>query len=174
MSRLIAALLLLVSCLSTDAFAGVGPPDTVVVIVRHAEKANDDPKDPTLSEAGQARAESLASALKGLPLSAAYATQYKRTQLTATPAAKACGIDVTVREATAANDATYATDLAHEIRQGAPGRNVLVVGHSNTVPAIVKALTGVDPAPLADDEFDRIYVVTLPADGPSRFVVLKY
>jgi broad specificity phosphatase PhoE len=172
--RRFAALLLLLLALPSFALAGVGPPDTVVVVVRHAEKAADDPKDPTLSEAGQARAEALARALAGLPLSAAYATQYKRTQFTATPAAKACGIEVTVREATAANAATYATDLAHEIRQGAPGRNLLVVGHSNTVPDIVKALTGSTPAPLADDEFDRVYVVTLPADGPARFVVLKY
>jgi broad specificity phosphatase PhoE len=172
--RRFAALLLLLLALPSFALAGVGPPDTVVVVVRHAEKAADDPKDPTLSEAGQARAEALARALAGLPLSAAYATQYKRTQFTATPAAKACGIEVTVREATAANDATYATDLARDIRQGDPGRNVLVVGHSTTVPAIVKALTGVEPTPIADNEFDRIYVVTLPADGKARFVVLKY
>jgi broad specificity phosphatase PhoE len=174
MRRLAFVLTLLFACLPAAALAGIGPPDTVVVVVRHAEKATDDPKDPTLSEAGQARADALAKALAGLPLSAAYATQYKRTQLTAAPAAKACGIEVTVREATAANDATYATDLAHAIRQGAPGRNLLVVGHSNTVPALVKALTGVEPAPMGDAEYDRIYVVTLPADGPARFVVLRY
>lgn len=172
--RRFAALLLLLLAFPSFALAGVGPPDTVVVVVRHAEKASDDPKDPTLSEAGQARAEALAKALQGLPLTAAYATQYRRTQLTATPAAKACGIAVTVREATAANDATYASDLAHEIRQGVPGSGYLVVGHSNTVPAIVKALTGVDPVPVADDEFDRLYIVTLPADGKARFVVAKY
>jgi broad specificity phosphatase PhoE len=172
--RRFAALLVLLLALPSLALAGIGPPDTVVVIVRHAEKAADDPKDPTLSDAGQARAEALAKALAGLPLSAAYATQYQRTRLTAAPAAKACGIEVTVREANAANNATYATDLAHDIRQGVPGRNILVVGHSNTVPELVKVLTGVEPAPMGDTEYDRIYVVTLPADGPARFVVLKY
>jgi broad specificity phosphatase PhoE len=174
MRRLVLLLSLLLACLPVAALAGIGPPDTVVVIVRHAEKAADDPKDPTLSEAGQARAEALAKALQGLPLSAADATPYRRTRLTAAPAAKACGIEVTVREANAANNATYATDLAHAIRQGVPGRNILVVGHSNTVPELVQALTGVAPAPMADTEYDRIYVVTLPADGPARFVVLRY
>jgi broad specificity phosphatase PhoE len=142
--------------------------------VRHAEKAADDPKDPTLSAEGQARAERLATVLKGLPLGAAYATQYRRTQLTATPAAKACGFDVTVRPIDATNETTYAKDLAHEIRQGPPGQAVLVVGHSNTVPELVQVLTGTAPEPMGDTEFDRIYVVSLPADGPARFVVLKY
>jgi broad specificity phosphatase PhoE len=142
--------------------------------VRHAEKATDDAKDPTLSVAGQARAERLAIALRGLPLAAAYATQYRRTQLTAAPAAKACGVQVTVRPVDAANEATYAADLAHEIRQGPPGRAVLVVGHGNTVPQLVQAFTGSAPEPLGEAEFDRIYVVSLPADGPARFVVLRY
>ncbi|MGH8028479.1 MAG: SixA phosphatase family protein [Arenimonas sp.] len=174
MSRIAALLVLVLSCFASPAFAGIGAPDTVVVIVRHAEKATDDPRDPTLSETGQARADALASALKGLPIAAAYATQYKRTQLTATPAAHARGIEVTVRPVDKANETTYATDLAHDIRRAPPGRNVLIVGHSNTVPEMVKALTGIDAAPMGDDEFDRIYVVTLPVDGPARFVVLKY
>jgi broad specificity phosphatase PhoE len=172
--RRLAALLALLLCLSTDASAGVGPPDTVVVVVRHAEKATDDPKDPTLSDVGQARAQRLATALRGLEPQAAFATQYRRTQMTAAPTALEHGFEVTVRPIDASNEATYAADLAHEIRQGPPGRALLVVGHSNTVPAVVKALTGVEPAPIADDEFDRVYVVTLPADGPARYVVLRY
>src|SRR5688500_14733808 len=170
MSRLLAVVLLLASCLSTEAIAGIGPPDTIIVVVRHAEKATDDPKDPTLSEAGPARAEALAVALKGLPLQHAISTQYKRTRDTAAPAAKAAGIDVHVKPVDATNSATYAKDLAAHIRQDHAGQNLLIVGHSNTVPEIVQAFTGVAPAPMADDEFDRIYVVTLPADGPARFV----
>jgi hypothetical protein len=38
----------------------------------------------------------------------------------------------------------------------------------------VEALTGTKAEPMADDEFDRVYVITLPADGPPRFVVLRY
>jgi broad specificity phosphatase PhoE len=167
-------LLFLLLAFATQAVAGVGAPDQIVVIVRHAEKATDDPKDPSLSVEGQARAARLATALKGLDLRAAYATQYRRTQLTATPAAKACGLEVTVRPIVASNEATYARDLAHEIRQGPPGQAVLVVGHSNTVPELVQVLTGTTPEPIGEAEFDRVYVVSLPADGPARVVVLKY
>jgi broad specificity phosphatase PhoE len=174
MRRFAALLSLLLSVLPLCANAGVGPPDTVVVVVRHAEKATDDPKDPTLSEAGQARAQRLAAALRGLRPAAAYATQYRRTQMTAAPTALGNGFEVTVRPIDASNEATYAADLAHDIRQGPPGRAVLVVGHSNTVPDVVKAFTGSEPEPIADDEFDRVYVVTLPADGPARYVVLRY
>ena len=170
-SAVLSALLALVS---TNAFAGIGPPDTVVVVVRHAEKATDDPKDPSLSEAGQARAQRLAEALKGLPLQHAVSTQYKRTHDTAAPAAKANGIEVHAKPIDASNEATYARDLAAHIRQDHAGQNLLLVGHSNTVPELVEALTGTKPAPIADDEFDRVYVVTLPQDGPARFVVLKY
>ena len=172
--RRFAALLLLLSAFATDAFAGIGPPDTVVVVVRHAEKATDDPKDPSLSETGKARAEALALALKGLPLQHAISTQYKRTHDTAAPAAKANGIEVHVKPVNDANSATYARDLAAHIRHDHAGQNLLIVGHSNTVPEIVQAFTGVAPAPIAEDEFDRVYVVTLPADGPARFVVLRY
>jgi broad specificity phosphatase PhoE len=171
---LLAIALALAGGLAGPASAGVGPPDKIVVVVRHAEKAADDPRDPTLSAEGQARAERLAVALRGLKLGAVYTTQYPRTRLTAAPAAKACGVEVTVREANAANNATYARDLANEIRQGPPGQAVLVVGHSNTVPELVQVLTGATPEPMADTEFDRIYVVSLPADGPARVVVLRY
>src|SRR5688500_11718626 len=174
MSRLLAVVLLLASCLSTEAIAGIGPPDTIIVVVRHAEKATDDPKDPTLSEAGRARAERLAGALKGLPLQHAIRTQYKRTHDTEVPAAEANGSELQGKPADAPNSATYAKDLAAHIRQDHAGQNLLIVGHSNTVPELVEAFTGTKVEPMADDEFDRVYVITLPADGPPRFVVLRY
>jgi broad specificity phosphatase PhoE len=148
--------------------------DTVVVVVRHAEKANDDPKDPTLSEAGSARAQALAKALANLPLAAAYATQYRRTQLTAKPAADAAGIALQVQPVDAANAASYGTDLAAIIRKRHRGQNVLVVGHSNTVPDVVKALTGVTIDEIGESEFDRIYVVTLDRRGQTRLLSLRY
>jgi broad specificity phosphatase PhoE len=157
-----------------NASAGIGPPDTIVVVVRHAEKSTDDPRDPSLSDAGKARAEALAKALEGLPITHAVSTQYKRTHDTAAPTAKAHGIEVHVKPVDATNSATYATDLAAHIRKDHGGDALLVVGHSNTVPELVQALVGKPVAPMGDDEFDRIYVVTLSADGPARFVVLKY
>lgn len=147
---------------------------TVVVVVRHAEKATDDPRDPTLSAAGQARAQALARRLELAGLDAAYATQFRRTQLTAAPAAAKAGIEVTVRPANTANAATYGPDLARDLRALPPGSTALVVGHSNTVPGIVEAISG-RPAPeMPETEFDRYTVVVLDADGQARVFVSTY
>jgi len=170
--RLLLTVLLAFFLLSGISQASTG--DTVVIVVRHAEKASDDPKDPSLSEAGQARAQSLVKALVGLPLSAVFTTQYRRTRLTAEPAAQAAGITVEVREANAANARTYANDLSTLVRRQHRGGNVLVVGHSNTVPEIVRAFSGMEVEALTDADFDRIYVITLAKNGKARLVKLRY
>ena len=47
-------------------------------------------------------------------------------------------------------------------------RNVLVVGHSNSVPDIVKALGGTAAITIADDEFDNLFIVR---PGPPASVI---
>ena len=64
------------------------------VVVRHAEKATDDPENPGLSAAGRARATALAERLRDAPLVATYATEFRRTQQTAQPAAALHGVPV--------------------------------------------------------------------------------
>ena len=59
---------------------------STIFFVRHAEKAQGE--DPDLTEAGRARAESLASLLKDTGISAIYTSEVKRTQQTAAPLAK--------------------------------------------------------------------------------------
>jgi broad specificity phosphatase PhoE len=152
-----------------EAPAGV----TTVVIVRHAEKAQDDPKDPTLSPAGQARAEALASALDLAGVAAVYSTQYKRTALTAEPLAKRLGITVT-QKPIAGESATYAKELAREVLAREKGKTVLVVGHSNTVPDLVQAFSGSTVAPLSDADYDQIFVVVVPGTGPARLFKTRY
>jgi len=146
--------------------------DTMIIVVRHAEKAADDPKDPGLSEMGQARANALAVILKDAHLDAVYATQYKRTQLTGLPAARQAGLTMQIREATKENAGTYAADLSKEISKKYRGKTVLIVGHSNTVPDIVKHIAGVDIAPIDDGTFDRLYIITLAKK--TRLVSTRY
>jgi broad specificity phosphatase PhoE len=159
--------LLAVALLSLAAFPALAA-DTLVIVVRHAEKAVEPGADPALTEAGHARASRLAAVLADARITAAYATQFRRTRDTAAPAAKARGIEVRVHEAHAGQTDADAAALAAEIRDKHAGGTVLVVAHSNTVPAIVKALGGVAIPPIADDEYDRLYVVTL---GESARVV---
>lgn len=154
------------------ALLAVAPPvqaggDTLVVIVRHAEKAKVEGGDPPLSAQGDARAERLAQYLAGLRLRAAYSTDYRRTHDTALPAARAAGIAVGRYPA-------QGDGLAGLIRSRHAGEAVLVVGHNNTVPAIVAALSGHEVAPIDDDEYDRLYLVALPADGPTRLLEARY
>ena len=113
--------------------------------MRHAEKSTDDQRDPSLSAAGQDRARALGSLLKNSGVTEIYTTQYKRTRQTAEPFAQQFGITIAERPITAANSATYARDLAQEILTRSAGKGVLVVGHSNTVPDIVKALSAASP-----------------------------
>ena len=130
-----------------------------VLLVRHAERADTGggapatmAADPSLSDTGRQRAESLAAILKDAGITAIYATEFKRTQETAAPLAKALGIAVTT---------VPAKDIAGLVQKlkGATS-NVLVVGHSNTVPEIVKALGVTAPLKIDDTEYDNLLVVT--------------
>ena len=135
--------------------------DTIIVVVRHAEKASDDPKDPGLSEQGKSRANKLAGMLKHADLQAVFTTQYKRTQQTGLPAASQAGLTLQARAATRENSETYAADLLKEIRRKYRGKTVLIVGHSNTVPEIIQQMAGIDIDPIGESSFDRFYVISL-------------
>ena len=52
--------------------------------------------------------------------------------------------------------------------------NVLVVGHSNTVPDILKALGVVNVMPIADHEYDRLVLLQLTKDAAPSMQVLRY
>ena len=131
-----------------------------VFLVRHAERADSGAggmaSDPSLSEAGRARAESLAAMLKDTKLMAIFTTEFKRTQDTAKPLAMKTGVAV---EQVGSTDSAL---LIAKIKSH-PNDVVLVVGHSNTLPAILKALVGIDMA-IADNEYDNLFVV-VPATG---------
>ena len=130
-----------------------------VFLVRHAERADSSPgtsptmaADPDLSEAGRARAEHLAEALKDAKITAIFATEFKRTQQTAAPLAKALGL--TVKVLSSNSEASLIADL-----KAAKG-NVLVVGHSNTVPEIIKRLGVTTAVSIGDNDFDNLFVVS--------------
>ncbi len=145
-----------------------GSPSTVI-LVRHAEKAGDG-ADPDLTEEGRERALALAHVLGELEIEAVYATQYIRTRETAGPLAESRGLDVTVIRATS----NYVGEMASLIRADHAGGIVVVVSHSNTVPAIIDAL-GAGPAPaIADDEYDDLFVVTITPGGRSSMLRLRY
>jgi phosphohistidine phosphatase SixA len=150
------------------------PAATTIVVVRHAEKSTDDPRDPSLSMAGQDRARALSALLRNAGVTDIYTTQYKRTRQTAEPLARQFGIAIVERPVTSANSATYARDLAREIFTRSAGKGVLVVGHSNTVPDIVKALSGSTIPEIADPEYDHVFIIVIPTSGSPRLMQLGF
>lgn len=155
--------LLLAGCASMPASQGVS-----FVVVRHADKAADDPRDPTLTEAGTARARALAERLRGERVVAVYATAYRRTQLTASPTARAAGIDVTPYDANLPA-AAFAARLRAAHRDG----TVLVVGHSNTAPAIAAALCGCAVPAMADGEYGTVHRIDVDRGGRPRLRTIR-
>jgi broad specificity phosphatase PhoE len=160
-----------VFALAMAAFAcAKSAPPTTVLIVRHAEKVPNAGTDSDLSPAGEARARALAAVAENAGVEAVYVTQFRRTKETAAPL-HAPLIEVTVNLSAPAD---YPKRLADAIRSRSSGKVVLVISHSNTVPAIVETLAHVKVAPIGDAEYDRLYVVTIPAEGPPRLIAAQY
>ena len=137
---------------------------TTIIVVRHAEKVVDASSDPPLTAQGQARAELLArmfgdSRLKN-HVDAIYVSPALRDRLTAAPLAGRLGIDPAV---IAQNNPRA---LARRMLSEHTGGRILVVGHADTVPAIVAALSGAkDVAPMGDADYGTLYIVTVPRIG---------
>ena len=149
----------------------VAAPPTVVLLVRHAEKAAQPPQDPPLSEAGSARAQALVAVARDAGVTAIITTQFERTRKTAEPTAAALHITPEVVDAGPA--AQHAKAVAEQVLKHAGG-TVLVVGHSNTVPAIVGALGAPRPRDLCDSEYDQVFVVVIGDAGPPRLIRSRY
>ena len=151
--RICLALLLLLGT-AADTYA-----QGTIFLVRHAERADSGTMsgttmatDPDLSEAGRARAESLAMMLKDAGIKAIYTTEYQRTRQTAAPLAKALGIEVTV---VPSRDMKGLIETLKGVT--AP---VLVVGHSNTVGETIAALGISEPVKIGDAEYDNLFIVS--------------
>ncbi len=169
MSLIVASLLTLLAAGTPVAATGQ---ITTVILVRHSEKAPATAMvtDVALSEAGVARAKELARVLSGVKIDAIYTTQYLRTRQTAEPVAKQAGIEPIAMTA----GASYPADLAEIIRTKHGGQTVLVVGHSNTTPDVLRALGISSPPPIADSAYDDLFICSIPAGPAPRLMALHY
>lgn len=137
----------------------------VVFLVRHAEKV-DHSRDPDLSEEGYARAEALALALADAGIERVFSTDYIRTRKTAAPVADLYELEIEEY------DPSDLHALADILR--ANGGRQLVVGHSNTTPALVEILGGeAGPAIVEETEYDRLYILSIGKDGVES-LLLRY
>jgi broad specificity phosphatase PhoE len=164
-------LVLLQACASAPAATVATEVLTTVIVVRHAEKV-DDSADPALSPAGLARATALAAVLRDAGIEAIYTTQYQRTRDTAAPLARHLGLSPVIVE-TGGQAADHGRAVAAKVLAEEAGRTVLVVGHSNTVPAIVRGLGATDTGSIADDEYHNLFIVQI-AGSVVRLIRARY
>jgi broad specificity phosphatase PhoE len=167
MKRLLVALALVL----VGAAPSPAVPSTVVLLVRHAERAPGS-GDVPISDVGQARAQALAEVGKVAGVSAIITTQFQRTQQTAAPLVTALGLTPVV-VAAQADVAKHAADVASAVRAQA-GKTVLVVGHSNTIPAVVAALGGPRFRDFCEQEYDNLIVMVLDAESAVRTVRTRF
>ena len=159
-----ARLLLAVSfSLSMLAPASALAEPSVIYLVRHGEKAAEG-KDPDLTEQGKARAENIATILHRAGIANIYSSTTKRTKQTAQPLAVRSGLEVQ----------TYDPSAPKALVEKVKAQNgaVLVVGHSNTLPELVRLFGGTPGADIADKEYDRLYQLLVAPGGAVTTILL--
>lgn len=134
---------------------------SLVILVRHAEKAAVAGNDPPLSELGQARAAALAAALASSPPSAVVTSTLQRTFETAGAVLHTTGLSPE-KIALDGGTAKHVTAVAAAVMKHRGV--VLVVGHSNTIPAIIKALGGPALPDICDATYSHFFTL-VPAKG---------
>jgi broad specificity phosphatase PhoE len=150
-------------------FATFSRPVTTIILVRHAEKKIEpNNPDPDLAPAGEARAQEIARMLSAVRIDAIYATQFKRTQQTVKPLAEKAGVIVTILDATQTDELTKRLQTIHR------GQTIFIVGHNNTVPALVSTLSGESVPVIPESEYDNLFIVTVYRFGKAKVVKLKY
>lgn len=146
---------------------------TTMIFVRHAEKAQVPVGDPGLTPEGQARAAELARQLVDADvvagIDAIYSTSYRRTTETAQPLADALNLDINLYDPDD-NEAVLAKILSQH-----KGKIILVVGHSDTLPGLIADLGASKLVPpIAENEYDNIYLVSIPWFGKTKTIRLRY
>jgi broad specificity phosphatase PhoE len=162
-NRAVAALaVVLIVCLARPLAA-----QDAIFIVRHAERA-DASADSPLSPAGEARARHLAALLKDAGITQILTTDVRRTMQTAAPLADALHLTAAALKA-GDQDAILA-----RLHAASAGDRILVVGHSNTVPALLHALGITPDVAIADADYDNLFVVVPRVGAPPQFFRFRF
>ncbi|MGJ8559262.1 MAG: phosphoglycerate mutase family protein [Litorimonas sp.] len=165
----VAAMVSLAACASVPERSDVIVTQThapaTVFLVRHAEKLTG--RDPALTVDGEARAAALADLLVDAKIERIHSSDYKRTRMTAAPLAEMTSVDVELY------DPRDLPRIAALLK--ADGGRHLVVGHSNTTGELTELLGGDGGTAIVEaTEYDRLYVVTVGADGEATSTLLRF
>jgi broad specificity phosphatase PhoE len=146
---------------------------TTIVLVRHAEKQVGAIDDAPLTPEGELRAARLAQMFGDAQafgrIGNIYVSDTRRSQQTAAGLAQRLSLKPIIV------NGKSSSDLARRVLHDNRGSRALVVGHSNTVPQLVAELAGAEGVPaIGDEEFDTLYVVTVPTIGHASVLRMKY
>ncbi|GAA4819407.1 hypothetical protein GCM10011365_09950 [Marinicella pacifica] len=131
-------------------------------LIRHAEKQTGD--DPSLTQAGHERAHRIANLLAQAHIKKIYSTDYRRTQQTASPLAQKLAVPITTY------NPKNLQQLAKKLRQSK--ENVVIFGHSNTTPQLVRLLSGQAIPDMDESTYHLIYqVITFPESKNNKTAV---
>jgi len=135
---------------------------TTAYLIRHSEKNLKVKQDPPLTQTGLFRANNWAKVFKDIPLDAVYSTNTQRTLNTALPTAKQQNLEITLYSHTELNETGRFLMLNAHL-----GKSVLIVGHSNTIPALANSLVGTKQFSDMDEstDFASLFVVTINKDN---------
>jgi 2,3-bisphosphoglycerate-dependent phosphoglycerate mutase len=149
---------------------GYGSADAVTFfIVRHAEQEGNNMDDPPLTEAGKQRAARLAEVMSGVPVSLSTSTNYLRTTETANPFVFKNKGDISVY------DPDNMTDHFEEILKTRKGKNVFVIGHSNSIPALLNLFSGKEVyKDIPETEYNNMYIAVVKSMGDVKVTPVIY
>jgi phosphohistidine phosphatase SixA len=140
---------LLLAALTACATVEPEPASPSYYVMRHLQKAEG--PDPGLTEEGRRNADTLATLIADAPPRAVYASTTRRARETAEPVARRFGVPV--RE----YDPADRPGLIARVK--AEKGPVLIVGHSNTVPAIVEALGGSPIGEIGEKDYGTLFTL---------------
>jgi 2,3-bisphosphoglycerate-dependent phosphoglycerate mutase len=126
---------------------------TTYYFIRHAEKV-DDSKNPDLSSIGHERALSWSSIFSDINFDAIYSTNFNRTMQTAMAISSIKNVAITKYD-------PKTIDI-QKFKDQNLGKNILIVGHSNSTPDFVNKIINQKKYALIDEKtFGNLYIVTI-------------
>lgn len=139
-----------------------------IILVRHAEKADQKATDPELSDAGRQRALSLMQRIKRYRPGAIYSTDFQRTRDTVAPIATRRKKPVQIY------DAKKPEELIERIMKSKTKRFV-IAGHSNTIPGLANLIVKKELFKnLEDEEYGTIWLIRIKKGAVSKVEILNY
>jgi len=169
--RVLTLLLLSVAfvCLAPD--RSLGQTKKTIILVRHAEKDAAQAEmsgDPELSAAGKERAERLVKNIGKYRVGAVYSSDTRRTRDTAAPMAARRHLKVEIYD-------PRKQDELVKLIMGSKTKRFLIVGHSNTIPALANLLIKKELFKSVDDnEYGVIWVIRFRGGEISKVEILHY